>query len=294
MHFSSAQSRNPVARLLLLSLLFCASCNLNANPDSAAPDFAGPPIVVITAPQPEQQYLAGATAIVQARIENAGPDLARVAVLLDEALLGERWQPNDTGAQVLPLTIDWPTSATGSFTIAVVAERADGTVTREERRITVVAPGSDAATQPASQAPEPATEPPSSDDSAPAQDGVNLMVTGIELFPAEPACGAATMVRASVLNDGSLASQTSAWVIAKAHLVSDGSVSAETAETSYLPKLQAGEATTLELSLTIAAHPSQPQQIRVTVDAGNHILESNEDDNIGSSREFTLSQGSCA
>ena len=294
MRVGSARSRNPVAWLLLPCLLFCASCNLNASPESAAPDFAGPPIIVIAAPQPEQQYLAGATAIVQARIENAGPDLARVAVLLDGALLGERWQPNETGAQVLPLTIDWPTSQAGIFTISVLAERADGTVAREERRITVVSEAGATAAPPASQTPLPATSPPSGADSAPDQEGVNLRVTSIELVPAQPACGTATTIRASVRNTGSLASQTSAWVIAKAHLLSDGSVSAEIAEISYLPKLKAGEATTLELALTIAAHPGQPQQIRVTVDAGNHILESNEDDNIGSSSQFTLSQGSCA
>lgn len=85
-----------------------------------------------------QTFLAGSTVIVQARVENAGPDLARISVLLDDALLGEKVNPNETNAAVLPLTIDWTTSSTGEFKISVLAERGDGEFAREDLSIRVI------------------------------------------------------------------------------------------------------------------------------------------------------------
>ncbi len=377
--------------LLLMCLLACVSCNLSAIPDDAPTLFEGPPVIHIAAPQPNQTFLAGTTVIVQARVENAGPDLARVAVLLDDALLGERQTPNETEAAVLPLTIDWPTSNTGQYTISVVAERGDGSAAREDVNIEVVSrqradaissseiPASD--TQPSTIPPDTASPPSSlASTSAPENlgprsvpgrvvavanlrpgpgvasgqplgslladtavlivavnperdwyritygegsdgwidaafveaadittglpvetgapppnpEGVNLLVSSIELVPARPVCGQATTIRATVRNSGSLDSQTSPWVSVKAHLLSDQSVIAENAETIYLSRLNAGQETVLELSLTISARFGERQQIRVTVDAGNHILESNENDNIGNSAEFELDRGNCA
>ena len=107
-------------------------------------------MVQISAPLPEQIFQAGATVIVQAHIENAGPDLARISVLLDDMLLGEMLNPNATNAAVLPLTIDWPTSNPGQYIISVTAERADGSAAREDVMISVVA---ESAALPATAAP---------------------------------------------------------------------------------------------------------------------------------------------
>ena len=381
--------------LLLLSLLACVSCNLSAIPSVLPPTFEGPPVIFIAAPQPNQTFLAGTTVIVQARVENAGPDLERVAVLLDDALLGERLAPNESNAAVLPLTIDWPTSNAGQFTISVIAERGDGGAAREDVSIEVISrersdvilptesdvsgdqpatlvphtsspPASPSPTDAPAAAPEilgprsvtgvvlavanlrpgpgVASGPPLGsllaetrvlivaisperdwyrisygeggdawidaafvqaadtiaglpvDTGAPAPEpeAVNLLVSSIELIPATPVCGQATTIRATVRNSGSLDSQTSPWVSARAHRLSDQSVIAENTDTIYLARLNAGEETVLELSLTLTAYYGERQQIRVTVDAGNHILESNEGDNTGNSAEFELSQGSCA
>ena len=94
-------------------------------------------------------------------------------------------------------------------------------------------------------------------------------------------------------NNGALDSQTSPWVTAKALLSSDQRIIAENAETIYLPKLKAGEETRMDIPITINAQPGQAMRIQIAVDAGNHILEADENDNSGSSSEFTLSQGSC-
>ncbi len=127
---------------LILVLLFCAGCNLATTGGGAPTSFEGPPIIHIAAPAPNQTFLAGATVIVQARVENAGPDLARISVLLDDALLGEKVNPNETNAAVLPLTIDWPTSNTGDFRISVLAERSDGDFSREDVNIRVISESS--------------------------------------------------------------------------------------------------------------------------------------------------------
>ncbi|MCY3978546.1 MAG: Ig-like domain-containing protein [Chloroflexi bacterium] len=127
---------------LILVLLFCAGCNLATTGDGAPTSFEGPPIIHIAAPAPNQTFLAGTTVIVQARVENAGPDLARISVLLDDALLGEKVNPNETNAAVLPLTIDWPTSNTGDFRISVLAERSDGEFSREDVNIRVISESS--------------------------------------------------------------------------------------------------------------------------------------------------------
>ena len=127
-----------IARLLLV-LLAAAGCNLSTPPAaSPTPTFGGPPRISIASPLPEQVFLAGTVVIVQAQVENAGPDLARVSVLLDDALLGEELDPNPTAAAQVPLMIDWPSTTAGRYEFTVSAERRDGTASRETVRITVV------------------------------------------------------------------------------------------------------------------------------------------------------------
>lgn len=388
----------------VLCLLFLGGCNLNFIPDNRSPSFEGPPVIHIAAPLPNQNFLSGTTVIVQARVENAGPDIARIAVLLNEELMGEQLNPNETNAEVLPLTIDWPTSNEGDYTIAVVAERGDGSSAREEVNIMVIPRGqydapdiatptpdgaerSPTAGEAPSQADEPATSESERDAAAtdtttsapavstgpsqvagiiirpaplrpgpgvdsgqpignlmvddevliiavnpagrwfrirhgaeidawvdaslvsgagdlsglpvetgeppPPAPGVNLVVTRIELAPDPPVCGQQTIVRATIRNIGAVDSQTSPWVAATAHLISDQSIQAQNPETVYLPALDAGEEAVLEIPLTLTARFAELHDIRVTVDQGNHVIETDEDDNTGASRQFEPSQGTC-
>ena len=114
------------------------ACSLGAPTLDSTPAFAGPPQAHIAAPLPGQTFLAGAKVIVQARIDNAGPDLARVSVWLDDTLLGEEAQPNPAGAAILPLTIDWRSGEAGEYTISVEAQRGDGEITRESVTVFVI------------------------------------------------------------------------------------------------------------------------------------------------------------
>ena len=392
-----------VAHFLCLTLL--VGCNLEVIPEDRSPSFEGPPVIHIAAPLPNQTFLSGTTVIVQARVENAGPDISRIAVLLNEELMGEQLNPNETQAEVLPLTIDWPTSNEGDYTIAVVAERGDGSSAREDVKIMVIPrsqyqapevatataevteppPANEAAPSQAedratadspAEAPQPAAAtsapalttglsevtgtvirpaplrpgpgvdsgqpigslmvddevlviavnpegswyrvrrgtaidawvdaslvsapgdltglPIETGEPAPAAEGVNLVVTGVELAPDPPVCGEQTIVRATVRNSGTVKSQTSPWVAVHAHLLSDQSVQAQNAETVYLPALEVGEATVLEVPLTLTGRYAELHEIRVTVDQGNHVIETRENDNTGTSRHFELSQGNCS
>ncbi|MCY4145180.1 MAG: hypothetical protein OXE95_01570 [Chloroflexi bacterium] len=135
-----------------------AGCNLMFTPPGSAARFDGPPQIIIAAPMSNQIFLAGTTVIVQARVENAGADLARVSVLLDEALLGEKINPNETGAAILPLSIDWPTSNPGNYQLSVLAEREDGASARADVMIRVIAQGDNQPPEPDSAETAPATD----------------------------------------------------------------------------------------------------------------------------------------
>lgn len=173
MHVSASGRVIAFQLALILAALVCAGCNLGAAADRGRASFDGAPLIHIAAPSPGQTFLMGAKVIVQARVENAGPDLARVSVLLDDALLGEKHNPNETNAEVLPLTIDWNTSDKGEFTISVLAERGDGTFAREDVRIRVVA-----------ERDEPSTDGRPSESLAPAPAPEDSAVTGRMLQPA--------------------------------------------------------------------------------------------------------------
>ncbi len=396
-----ASGRVKVCRLaLILVLLVCAGCNLGVIGEGAPASFEGPPIIHIAAPTPNQTFLAGATVIVQARVENAGPDLARISVLLDDALLGEKVNPNETNAAVLPLTIDWPTSNTGEFKISVLAERGNGEFAREDVNILVIAESSaessttsetarqdtvspeprdatadrqpDAAAdgeQPPEQPPPAPTEPavtgasrvagtmtqparirigpgatydlvgnldenlevmidavnpsrewyriayndlsdawvyaefvqPVGDTSGlpietgppmPAEQGVNLVVIDVQLAP-PIVCNQQTTARARIRNEGTDEAGNVAWVIAEPVLISDGSSLLENPPLAYLKTLEAEEEDTVEFPLTLTTHAGQEQFIRVVVDSGNHLPETDETDNTGNSAVFILQPGDC-
>jgi len=373
-------------RLTLLGVaLLCAGCNLGFIGQEASPSFDGPPEVRIVAPAPNQTYLAGAKVIVQARVENAGPDLARISVLLDEALLGEKLNPNETNAAVLPLTIDWTASEAGEFKISVLAERGDGAFDREDVSIAVLSQAAlesgetadsagpevaqPAVAEPIAQSAESASAPFRADASGvagrmtqparirvgpgaahdllgnldenlevlivavnpsrewyrieyddpidawvyaefvrvegdiaglpvetgpplPAAQGVNLLLLDVQVEP-PVVCNQESTVRARIRNDGSDETQNVAWVIAEALLLSDGSALSENPPLAYLETLRAGEEDMVEMPITWTGGAGEGQFIRVVVDSGSHLPETDEMDNAGSSASFVLERGGC-
>ena len=166
--------------MCIVFVLLLSACSLGVPGAASAPlPFSGPPLIRIAAPLPEQTFLSGATVIVQARIENAGPDLALVRMLLDGVVLGEKQDPNPIGAAVVPVTIDWPTSKPGQYEITVAAERGDGSGTSESVSISVVQAPAEEAGQ----------EAPNSAEIAPVAEAATLVPSAVLSAdaPAQPA-----------------------------------------------------------------------------------------------------------
>ena len=347
---------------LIFVALVLAGCNLGIGVEGAPAAFEGPPVVHIAAPWPSQSFETGATVIVQARVENAGPDLARVSVLLNEALLGERLNPNETNAAVLPLTIDWPASDAGDYTISVVAERGDGSFAREDVNIIVMSTAQQASdsestrsdagealvtgamTQPARirvgpgaafdllgnldentevtilavnqtrdwyriEYEEPieawvyaefvrlsgdgASLPVETGPPLPAAQGVNLRVLEVVIEP-PVVCNQESIVRARIRNEGTDEAQGVAWVIAEPVLANSGAALSDNPPLAYLKTLDAAEEDIVEFPLTLTAKVREQQFIRVVVDSGNHLPETDETDNTLESAAFILEPGSCA
>ncbi len=117
----------PLAALSgLVLLLLLAACNLSTQPDPASQALAGVPAVQIVVPLPNATYLEGVTVNIQAQIQNAGPDLARVDFAVDNQVFASLTDPNSTGAPVLNVSESWVSSGTGAHNLSVSAVRGDG------------------------------------------------------------------------------------------------------------------------------------------------------------------------
>lgn len=112
--------------LLLGVMLFSASCG-TAAPAEEEPLTTGAPIVQISSPLPGDVYREGVGVNILVRVENAGADLARVAIQVDGEIIGEAVQPDLGTAQTITIRNGWTASGVGGHVITAVATRNDGT-----------------------------------------------------------------------------------------------------------------------------------------------------------------------
>lgn len=121
-----------MTRILLLSWILAAltGCTLSFNGPEVAtlPEFSGAPVTRITAPLPNTTYLSGVTINVQIQVTSAGPEIDRVEVFVDDALIGTLPQPNPTGAAAFGVTQTFTAEGDGQHTIRAIAYREDGGV----------------------------------------------------------------------------------------------------------------------------------------------------------------------
>lgn len=112
-----------------LALLTAAGCNLDyvGVPTPPALVSGGAPVVTIAAPQADAIYMPGVDVIVQARISNAGPDVARVEAAVNGAAILNLDNPNPGGAYAFSVQTRWQASVPGPHSLTVVAVREDGT-----------------------------------------------------------------------------------------------------------------------------------------------------------------------
>jgi hypothetical protein len=109
-----------------LLLLVLAACNLQADGVNQAEAISGPPVVRIAAPLPNATFLEGVNVNIQAAVSNAGADIDRVEVLVDNAIIATLPQPNATAAPGFSITQSWQSAGVGTHTISVIAFRASG------------------------------------------------------------------------------------------------------------------------------------------------------------------------
>ena len=75
--------------------------------------------------------------------------------------------------------------------------------------------------------------------------------------------------------------------------MSDGSSLIENPPPAYLKTLEANEEDIIEFPMTLTTHFDEEQLIRVIVDSGNHLPETDETDNSRNSASFILQKGDC-
>lgn len=105
-------------------LVIVAGCNLNNNEPTSV--ITGTPVVRIVSPQANAAYLQGVTVNVQAQVTNAGADIDRVEIALDDGILETISAPNTDGAEAFAVGHSWTASGVGEHRIAVTAFRKDG------------------------------------------------------------------------------------------------------------------------------------------------------------------------
>lgn len=134
---TSRQLRFTRITLITLAGVVFSGCTLLENMPTE-PVFEGPPVVRLASPLPNEVYAQGAAVNILGRVENAGPDVARVVILLNDEPIGSAEDPNASGAAAFTVTNSWP-AVPGDHRITLRAERADGTHSEASVRISVQA-----------------------------------------------------------------------------------------------------------------------------------------------------------
>ncbi len=119
-----------------IALCFCFSimtgCSLNFGSDEgeAVAVISGAPVVEIAAPLPNSTFLQGVAVNILAAVSNAGADIQRVEIRVDEATIADVTSPNASGAPRFSITQTWTPDAAGEYTVTVTAYRADGSASQ--------------------------------------------------------------------------------------------------------------------------------------------------------------------
>lgn len=114
------------ALLAILTALAMSGCTLPSGGQDGEISISGVPVVQIAAPLPNASYLEGVAVNIQASVLNAGADINRVEIAVDNVTIAALQAPNPSGAAIFSITQTWPAGAVGQHTIAVTAFRADG------------------------------------------------------------------------------------------------------------------------------------------------------------------------
>lgn len=117
--------RIPFFAIFVLLLSAC-SLRLVGTP-APSTIIEGPPQVEIAAPVADTSYMQGVSVIIQALVSNAGADIDRVEISIDDALLQTLRSPNPDALPHFGVNATWIAEGAGDHTALVTAYRADGT-----------------------------------------------------------------------------------------------------------------------------------------------------------------------
>lgn len=138
--------RLPMNRWLLglVAAVLVTGCTLNAAPDSQQISVGGAPVVQLAAPRDGTTFLEGVVVNIQALVANAGANIERVEVTVNDVPITTLPDPNPSGAAAFSITQGWTPTEPGTYRISVMAFREDGTSsTPTNTQITVVSAGAE-------------------------------------------------------------------------------------------------------------------------------------------------------
>lgn len=125
-----------LALCAIIAAAALAGCNLSAP----AVAVSGAPVVTLLSPADATPYGEGVVVTLQVQVANAGPDIARVEIAVDGALVGTIADANPEGRAAFTLAYGWPAAGIGQHEIAVTAFRADGSSGAPARATITVVP----------------------------------------------------------------------------------------------------------------------------------------------------------
>ncbi|MBC7870899.1 MAG: SH3 domain-containing protein [Chitinophagaceae bacterium] len=128
---SSSMTSHPLQKfwrvaLVALALFAAAGCTLPTAGGEEAITISGVPIVRIAGPQANATFLDGVEVFIQASVSNAGADISRVEVSVDNVVISTLATPNQADAPTFSITQPWTAEGAGPHVLSVTAFRADG------------------------------------------------------------------------------------------------------------------------------------------------------------------------
>lgn len=128
--------------IAMLVLLAATACSLNQSPEGER--VGGPPVVRLVSPAANATYLEGVPVNIQASITNAGEDIDRVEVTVDNAVVTTLPDPNENGLPAFSISHSWLATGTGNHIVGVTAFRGDGSASEPASvTINVIAPATE-------------------------------------------------------------------------------------------------------------------------------------------------------
>jgi hypothetical protein len=113
--------------LSLLLVLVLTGCSLPQGSQSVAMALSGPPIISLASPIANATYLQEVPVNIQVGVSNAGSDIDRVEISVNNQLIATVPSPNPDNAAFFTVTQTWPADTSGQYTISATAYRTDGT-----------------------------------------------------------------------------------------------------------------------------------------------------------------------